>query len=98
MCHDFYEIPVIFFLYQQPVLLDAGEDDASIEQHLAVMAAEIDRADRVHPSAEILLDRQKRTLAARTEDLQNLTTIEILVKYPWINMPKLVCITFAHYC
>ena len=55
------------------------------------MASELDRADKVHPSAELLLDHQKRTLAARSNDLKELTTPEIIQKYPWLNMPKLVC-------
>ena len=44
-CAMIFTIPVIFFLYQQPVLPNVREDGASIEQHLAVMAAEIHRAD-----------------------------------------------------
>lgn len=59
------------------------------------MRAEIDRADKIRPSAEILLDRQKRTLSARSADLKKMTTIELLLKYPWLNLPKLVSNLFV---
>ena len=67
-----------------------GEDEASVQQHVQAMAAEVNRADKVHPSAELLIDRQKRTLAARSDDLKRLTTIDLIRKYPWLNLPRMV--------
>ena len=57
-----------------PVLPEIGEDENTVNVHLAAMTAKLDRADRVHPGEEMLLDRQKRTLSACTQDLKSMTT------------------------
>ena len=85
-----YILCIVYCLKQLPLLLPLGEDDISMEQHRVDKASEINRADKVHPSAELLLDRQKRILTVRTKDLETMSTTELLVKYPWLKLPRLV--------
>ena len=74
------------------MLLPVGEDELSIEDHVQTMANEINRADRMYPNADLLFDRQQRALAARFNDLKNKTTIELIIKYPWMKYPRMVCV------
>lgn len=63
------------------------EDNASIEKYLEEMKAE---CYKIRPNYDLLHDRQQRTLQERTEHLRSMETLEILIKYPWINMSRMV--------
>ena len=75
-----------------------GEDELTIEDHVQIMANEINRADWMYPNADLLFNRQQRALAARFNDHKNKTTIELVIKYPWMKYPKMVCVDMLCRC
>ena len=75
-----------------------GEDELTIEDHVQIMANEINRADWMYPNADLLFNRQQRALAARFNDHKNKTTIELEIKYPWMKYPKMVCVDMLCRC
>ena len=80
------------------MLPPVGEDKLTIKDHVQTMAYEVNRTDRMYPNADLLFDRQQRALAARSNDLKNKTTIEIIIKYPWMKYPKMVCVDLLCQC
>lgn len=49
-----------------------------------------DETLKLRPNYDVLFDRQLRTMHMRTDDFRNLRTPDILAKYPWLTMPRMV--------
>ena len=80
------------------MLPPVGEDELTIKDHVQTMANEINRADRMYLNADLLFDIQQRALSVRFNDLKNKTTIEIIIKYPWMKYPRMVCVDLLCRC
>ena len=70
---------IMHMLQQSSGIQVIGEDEASINIHIADMQTEF---LKLHPCWDTLRDRQKKTVVKQAADLQIISAMEILEKYP----------------
>lgn len=73
---------------------ESAEDNYSLAKHEDVMAKEM---MKMRPNIPIIMDLMKRTTLSRARDMEKSTTLEILQKFPYLQIPSLVSIVMPNH-
>jgi hypothetical protein len=80
-CNKFIDV------WSQVAALDGEEDASTVEAHIAVMQREMSSRSR---DMAVVSDRTSRTFVCRRETVGQLTTAEIIDKFPALTVPSQV--------
>ena len=71
-----------------------GEDQHSISKQELLLVTE---GKKIRPRIETMMGLMERTVKFREEKMADMRTADVLEEFPYLKLPKLVCITVYIY-